>query len=144
MKIVLDTNIYISALILPGGQAEKAIFKILEEKHELLISKPILNEILMVLSKKFIRDRENLSRVALWITDIATFVIPKGRIEILKDEPDNRILECAIEGNADIIVTGDKDMLKLRKFKNIKIISLKYFLKNYNLNLVSGKKREYP
>ena len=50
------------------------------------------------------------------------------RIKIFKDEPDNRILECAISGEADFLVTGDKKMLQLREHKGVKIISLKEYL----------------
>jgi len=45
----------------------------------------------------------------------------------LKDEPDNRILECAIYGEADLLVTGDKEILQLQKYKGVKIISLKEY-----------------
>jgi predicted nucleic acid-binding protein len=50
-------------------------------------------------------------------------------VRILKDEPDNRILECALSGEADIIVTGDKEMLKLKECEGTRIISLKEYLR---------------
>jgi predicted nucleic acid-binding protein len=51
-------------------------------------------------------------------------------ISIFKDDPDNRILECALHGKADVLVTGDKGMLKLREHKGIKIISLKEYIES--------------
>lgn len=99
--MVFDTNIFISALVIPGSLAEKAIFKIIEGKDSLLISKDIINEVLSVLSSKFERDREALSHVAVTFTEIAELVKPSKRIKIIKDEPDNRMLECAICGEAD-------------------------------------------
>jgi putative PIN family toxin of toxin-antitoxin system len=126
--VVFDTNIFISALVIPGSLAEKAIFKIIEGKDSLLISKDIINEVLSVLASKFERDREGLSHVAVTLTEIAELVKPSKRIEIFKDDPDNRILECAISGEADFLITGGKEMLLLREHKGVKIISLKEYV----------------
>jgi len=128
MKVVFDTNIFISALVIPGGQAEKAILRITEGKDALLISKPIIGEILSVLSRKFGRDSEALSRVAVFLSDLATIVNPAKRIHVLEDEADNRVIECAVSGRADAIVTGDKEMLDLKEYLRIRIISLKEYL----------------
>jgi putative PIN family toxin of toxin-antitoxin system len=128
VRVVFDTNIFISALVIPKSLAEKAIFKIIEGKDSLLISKDIINEVLSVLSSKFERDREALSHVAVTFTEIAELVKPSKRIKIFKDEPDNRILESAICGEADFLVAGDKKMLQLREHKGVKIISLKEYL----------------
>jgi putative PIN family toxin of toxin-antitoxin system len=128
MKVVFDTNIYISAIVIPGSQAEKAIRRIAEGKDALFISKPIISEILSVLSKKFSRDSEALSRVAVFLSDLATLVHPAKRIHVIADEPDNRIIECAVSGKADAIVTGDKEMLDLKDYLGIKIITLKEYL----------------
>ncbi|MBP1698937.1 MAG: hypothetical protein H6Q41_4125 [Deltaproteobacteria bacterium] len=128
MKLVFDTNIFISALVIPGGQAEKAIRRITEGKDALLISKPIIGEILSVLSRKFGRDSEALSRVAVFLSDLATIVNPAKRIHVLEDEADNRVIECAVSGRADAIVTGDKEMLDLKEYLRIRIISLKEYL----------------
>jgi putative PIN family toxin of toxin-antitoxin system len=128
LKVFFDTNIFISALVFPGSVAEKAIFKIIEGEDILLISKQILQEILSVLSKKFSGDKEAISRVAVNLSEIAEMVNPTVRIRVLKDEPDNRILECAVSGKADVVVSGDKKMLKLKKYEGVKIISLKEYL----------------
>jgi putative PIN family toxin of toxin-antitoxin system len=126
--VVFDTNIFISAFVIPGSLAEKAILKIIEEEDSLLISAPIIDEILSVLSSKFGRDREELSHVAVTLSELAELVKPAKRIKLLKDEPDNRILECAIYGKADLLVTGDKKILQLGEYKGIKIISLREYL----------------
>ncbi|WKZ20532.1 MAG: putative toxin-antitoxin system toxin component, PIN family [Candidatus Jettenia sp. CY-1] len=83
---------------------------------------------LEVLSTKFQRDREAISHVAVYLSDIAQEVNPMKRTRIFKDDPDNRILECAFHGKADVIVTGDKEMLKLKEYKGTKVISLKEYL----------------
>jgi len=128
VRVVFDTNIFISAFVIPGSLAEKAILKIIEEEDSLLISAPIIDEILSVLSSKFGRDREGLSHVAVTVSELAELVKPARRIKLLKDEPDNRILECAIYGKADLLVTGDKKILQLGEYKGIKIISLREYL----------------
>lgn len=128
MRVVFDTNIFISAFVIPRSQGEKAILKIIEEENLLLISTDIIDEILSVLSSKFGRDREALSHVAVTLSELAELVKPARRIKIFNDEPDNRILECAIDGRADFLVTGDKKILQLREYKGIKIISLKEYL----------------
>jgi putative PIN family toxin of toxin-antitoxin system len=128
MKVVFDTNIYISALVIPASKAEKAILKILESDDILLISKEIIDEILTVLASKFSKDREFLSRTALFLADIARVVKPSRKINVLKDVADDKIIECAIAGKADFIVTGDKEMLKYRGFEGIKIISFREYI----------------
>ncbi len=128
MRVVFDTNIFISAFAIPQGQAEKAVLKIIEGDHVLFISRPILDEILSVLASKFHRDREAISHTAIYISSLATLVSPAKKIHILQDEPDNRIIECALCGKANAVVTGDKAMLKLKEYEGIRIMSLREYL----------------
>jgi uncharacterized protein len=130
VKLVFDTNIFISAFAIPRSSAEKAILRILEGSDSLIISKEIINEVLFVLSAKFHRDSEAISHTALYLSDLAQIVKPVKRIQILEDAPDNRVLECAVQGKADAIVTGDKAFLKLKKFEGIRIMSLKEYLES--------------
>ena len=128
MRVVFDSNIYISALAISGTTAEKAIIRILEGTDTLLISKPILDEVLSTLARRFSRDPEALSQVAVTLTDMAELVKPQNTIRVLKDDPDNRILECANAGRADLVVTGDKEMLRLKQYPNTRIVSLREYL----------------
>ena len=128
MKAVFDTNIFVSALAFPGGRAEAALMKVIGGEVELLVSKSIIHEVLDVLSRKFDRDPEELARVAVYLADLGKVVQPKSKLAILRDEPDNRILECAVAGRADVIVTGDHAMLALSKYKAVSIVTLKDFL----------------
>lgn len=128
MRVVFDSNIFISALVIPGSKAEKAIARIIEGKDRLVLSKAIIDEILFVLARKFSRNREAISHVAVYISDLGEITQPAKKIEVLNDDPDNRILECSLAGKADIIVTGDSEMLKLKEFQGIRIISLKEYL----------------
>ena len=130
MRVVFDTNIFISALVIPGSLAEKAVSRIIEGRDELVISKDIIKEVLSVLSLKFGREREALSHVAVVLLDLGKLVRPDQRLRVLSDEPDNRILECAVFGRADLIVTGDKEMLRLKEYMGIKVTSLRDYLES--------------
>ena len=96
MRVVFDSNILVSGLVFPGKQAEKALLRIIDGRDRLLVSKPIIDELLSVLARKFARDLEALARTAVLIEELGEMIRPKRRIHMLKDEPDNRILECAV------------------------------------------------
>lgn len=128
MRVVFDSNIFISALVIPGGQAEQALFRILDGTDTLLISKAILDEVLATLARKFGRDPEALSQTAVVLTEMAEVVKPEHSVQVFQDDPDNRVLECAEAGRADCIVTGDKTMLRLKQYRNIRLISLREYL----------------
>ena len=124
MKVVFDTNILVSALVFPGGRGEAALRRIIEQQDQLVVSKPILDELLGILARKFSRDAEELAHVAVFLSDLALFVKPRRRLHVVKDEPDNRILECALAGRAEAIVTGDRALPALREYARVRIISL--------------------
>ena len=128
MKVVFDTNIFVSAIALPGGRAEAAVFAATEGNVELVISRPMIHETLDVLARKFGRDQEELARVALFLAELGRLVTPRARLKVLSDEPDNRILECTLTWHAEIIVTGDQAMLRLGEYKGVRMITLKTFL----------------
>jgi putative PIN family toxin of toxin-antitoxin system len=130
VKAVLDTNIFISALALPGGQAEKAVLAAVEGRFDLAISKPIIHEVLGVLARKFARDPEELARVAVFLSELGEVVQPRKTLHVLRDEPDNRILECALTAHAKVIVTGDRAMLDLGEYKGVRIVTLREFLES--------------
>jgi putative PIN family toxin of toxin-antitoxin system len=125
---VFDTNVLVSALVFPGGQGEAALHRIIEERNELVLSRPILDELLGVLARKFSRDAEELAHAAVFVGELGTMVKPGRRLKVLKDDPDNRVLECAIAGHADAIVTGDRALLALGGYRGIRIVSLRDYL----------------
>lgn len=124
MRVVFDSNVLIAALLFPEGRAAAAVENILNGSDELVLSPPILREILSVLARKFSRDREELSRVAVVLGEMGEIVNPSRRLTVFRDEPDNRILECAVEGKAGVIVTGDKAMLAFGEYGGIRLITL--------------------
>lgn len=128
MKVVFDTNILVSALVFPGGRGDAALRRIVEEQDQLVISKPILGELIGVLGGKFSRDPEELAHIAVFLSALAVTVYPRRRLQVVKDDPDNRILECALAGHAEAIVTGDHALLALGEYRGVRIISLRHFL----------------
>jgi putative PIN family toxin of toxin-antitoxin system len=130
VRVVFDSNVLIAALVFPGGAADQATRRVVGGADHLLVSKPIIEEVLRVLSRKFSRDREELARVAVFLADTAELVEATHRADALRDEPDNRILECAVSGKADVIVTGDPAMLRLGQYAGISIITLRDFLES--------------
>lgn len=87
-----------------------------------------MDEVLEVLARKFAREPEELAHAAVFLNDLAEIIRPRRRVRALKDEADNRILECAVTAGADLIVTGDQAMLELGSFEGIQIISLRAYL----------------
>ena len=128
MKVVFDTNILVSALVFPGGRGDAALRRILEEQDQLIISKPILDELLRVLGSKFSRDSEELAHVAVFLSELALTVHPRRRLRVVKDEPDNRILECALTARSEAIVAGDRALLTFGEYRRVRIISLRTYL----------------
>ena len=127
-RVVFDANILVSALVFPGGQGEAALRRIVEQTDQLVLSRPIVDELLDVLARKFARDAEQLAHVAVFVTELSVIVAPKRRLRVVKDDPDNRILECAVAGRAQVIVTGDKALLALKMYEKVRILNLREYL----------------
>ena len=129
IKVVADTNVYISAILF-GGKPEQIRGLAREGKIELLISGIILAEIAGVLKRKFLWSDWQISQVIEDIRAYSTLVTPVSTLQIIEgDEPDNRVLECALEGKAQYIVSGDEHHLQpLEEFQGIRILSPAQFL----------------
>lgn len=128
MRVVFDTNVLVAALVFPGGQGDAALRRVVEGRDQLVLSRAILGELLEVLGRKFARDAEELAHVAVFVSDLATVVAPRRRLRVVRDDPDNRILECALAGKAQAIVTGDKGLLALESFEGIPLMTLASYL----------------
>lgn len=128
MKVVFDTNVFISAFVIPGGKAEEAYLHALKGNFTLYSSVVILHETAQKLREKFGWDENRIARLLKAIAKIAIVIKTQPHLHILADEPDNRVIECAMEAKAAFIVTGDKHLLSLKHFQDIDIISLSDFL----------------
>lgn len=130
MRVVLDTNVLLSALAFPGGKPDHVLQRVRRGEVELFLSEFILAELERILRDKFrFTKRQTDERVAA-IRRMATLVDPAERITLVtaKDD-DNRILECAVAAHADYLVTGDKEhLLPLRSIGTSQIVTPAAFL----------------
>ena len=129
MRIVLDTNIFISGIFW-SGDSEKILFDWGNGKYKLIISTEIIREIVETLMDFKIQIPTNM--LLLWISILSmnsNIVEPQEEINVVKeDADDNKFIEAAIEGNANYIITQDKHLLKIKEFRGIKILTPKEFL----------------
>lgn len=128
MKAVFGTSIYISAFVIPGGNAERAYLYALDGDFELCTSIAILTELARKLDEKFGWEKEKIEQLITSISNLATTFKTSPRLKVLSDDPDNRILECALDAAAEFVVTGDKHLLDLTRYQDIEIIKLSAFL----------------
>ncbi len=117
-KVILDTNILISALIY-GGKPEQIYNLVLEKRITAAISSILLVELTETLIKKFRFDLIRIVQLEKIIRKHFKIVHPNKTINIVGDEDDNRVLEAAIEGKCSYIVTGDQELLDLGSFKGM-------------------------
>lgn len=137
-KAVFDTNVYTSALITPKGRAGAAYQLAIDGEITLFTSVPILTELAGKLQNKFKWDSDRVTAAVRHIAAVTTVVKPSCKIEIVADEPDNRILECAVAAAASAIVTGDRHLLELVQYEGINIISIAEFTKNITATVQSN------
>jgi putative PIN family toxin of toxin-antitoxin system len=132
LNIVLDTNIFISGIVF-GGYSREIIVAVLEGKLRLFISQNILNELSDVLQrKKFAFPITVVRQIVNEIESISQLVIPKKSHRIVARDPvDNLIIDCAVEAKADFIITGDQDLLVLKKVNDIPIVNPRTFIENH-------------
>lgn len=132
MNVVVDTNVIITRILVPTGIPAQVI-----DYHrtiELLTSEPILAECRRVLRYKRIRARHHLTdeRIDLAVDsfrEIAVTVSVDMHLDVItKDPDDNKIVECAVVGGADYIVSGDAHLLNVGAYKGIRILSPASFL----------------
>jgi len=128
VRVVFDTNIYISAFAIPGGRAEEAYLHAVRGTVELFASIAILTETAHVLQTKFDWSADRVRQLVHTIGKTASVLKPAPHLHLLADEPDNRILECAIAAEADHIVTGDRHLLAMVRYQQVSIIGLTDFL----------------
>lgn len=126
-KVILDTNILISALGF-GGKPRDIFQLVIDNQLKAVISPILLAEFEDVVTKKFPVLSYNLERINRQIRKKFRIIKPKVSLNIVNDDDDNRVLEAAIEGRCNYIITGDKKLLDLVTFKNIRIVTADQFL----------------
>ena len=129
MKVVCDTNVFFSAIVV-GGAIEDILTAANSRKITIFISPQILFELSQVLKTKAGWQDYQINTALYNLGKICRLIRPEQIIKIIKsDDSDNRILECAVAAKADYIITGDKKhLLPLKKYKSINIVSPRQFL----------------
>jgi len=136
VRVVADTNVLISALLF-GGLPEQILLAGLRGDIQLLTSIPLLEELENVLMRKFRFDPKFAKDSCDFIKEVAERVEVISHLNVIKNpEGDNRLLECAVDGKADFVVSGDtKHILPLREYEGIKILSPSDFVKLFPITI---------
>lgn len=127
MRIVANTNVYLSALLF-GGPPEEIVNLARKGTIRLIASSSILLELATVLKSKFEWHETDVADAIRSIGYCSELVKPKVFIKEIADDADNRILECAVEGEAEFIVSGDRHLLTLESFRGIRIVRARELL----------------
>src|SRR3989344_7101208 len=135
-RLVLDTNILISALGWKNGKPRKIFDECISGKYQPVESIDLINELLNVFDRdkfSFI-SKDDKQEFILHLFQICEVIETKTKIDLIKEDlDDNVVLECAFDGNVDYIISGDPHLLNLKEFKGIKILSASDFLNKENL-----------
>ena len=132
MRIVIDTNVLISATFWTGNP-KQLLNRVRKKEFVLLTSQILLNELKEILirpDKPFNLSEEEAEHVINRIRSLAEIVRTHSFVKICRDEQDNRVLECAIDGGADWIVSGDAHLLELQSFQGVRIGTVADFLRH--------------
>jgi putative PIN family toxin of toxin-antitoxin system len=128
LKGVLDTHIIISGLNFSGSPA-RVLELVAKGAIQNVLSRDILDEVQGVLTQKFAWEKEKAQDAIGWLRLVSEIVQPQEKVSAVSYDPDNRILECAIAGNATLIVSGDKKHLRpLKEYRGILIVGPNEFL----------------
>lgn len=128
IRIVLDTNVIVSALVFGG--VPRGVLELAEAGQcQLFYSEPIQTEVRRVLTEKFDWPRAMVDEVLPVIWSMGNLVAPRVTLKAVAADPDdNRILECAVAARAQVVVSGDRHLLDLRDYKSISILTPRQFL----------------
>ena len=130
-RVVLDTNIYVSATFWTG-RPYIIVQKAIKQDIAVFVSDEIIQELRKVLARDFSISKSEIEEVVEAILLFTNMLNPKKKVSAVQDDPeDDRILECALACNADCIVTQDNHLLKLKEFQNIAILTPQEFAEKY-------------
>jgi putative PIN family toxin of toxin-antitoxin system len=122
-RVVFDTNVLVSAYAF-GGRPADLVRRAITGELELVTSPALLAELARVLADKLEFDADHADAVVMQVVRIAHIARPSRRLAVLADESDNRVLECAVAGEADSIVSGDRHLLDLGEYEGIPILAV--------------------
>lgn len=132
-RSVIDTNILIRALIKPLGTVAPIIVRLQQGKFTLVYSQQLLDELIEKLELPRIRikyglDREKIENFLTLLVALGERVEPDRKVSVCRDPDDNLVIEVALAGKAEFVVTGDEDLLVLKQFETVRFITPREFL----------------
>ena len=133
MRAVLDTVVFLRALINPRGRWGRLLFD-LSDRYVIVLSPEIIEEILSVLYRPGLRERfpaiAEPARLELVLATLegAEVVEPREKVSVCRDTADDKFFECALEGHVDYVVTEDKDILAVGEYRSVKAITAAEFM----------------
>ncbi|MBS3060525.1 MAG: putative toxin-antitoxin system toxin component, PIN family [DPANN group archaeon] len=123
LRVVLDTNVLISAILWDGSVAQKMLYNFIERDVEIFSSVAALQEFQNVLKRDFDYNADAVEQITEILFTFIKLIEPNEKLEVVKDDPDdNKILECAIASSSDYIISYDKHLTSIDTFRGIKII----------------------
>lgn len=130
VRVVIDTNVFVSGLLKSDNPLSNVVDLFIEDKINLIISEEVFSEYIKVLLRPELKvKKDNIVRLISIFILKAEIIKVKTKLDIIERDPsDNKFLECALDGKVDYIITGDKHLLELKKYKKIKIVDPKTFI----------------
>ena len=130
LRVVLDTNVLVSALHFPKGSLSSVWQLLLEGKYRLILSPSIIEETATILRGRFLWRESHIQDTLKLLARKAALVRPSVVLDAVPDDPkDNHILASALAGEADMVVSGDRDLLRLKEYAAIPIVRPMDFLR---------------
>jgi uncharacterized protein len=134
IRAVLDTNVLVSAFTRPRGLVAPLWRAVQAQRYRLLISPALIHETARVLRKDFQWEERRIIRRSKRLARVGELISPQVTLNIIGNDPDdNRILECAVEGKADVIVSGDHHLRDLKSYQGIPIVRPIDFLRTLGI-----------
>jgi putative PIN family toxin of toxin-antitoxin system len=129
LRVVLDTNVLVSAII-SDGKSRELLRRGIAKQFSIVTSDSLLKELVIVLRRpKFKTSEDEVHRIILALMRTAEVVSVKSKLRAVKEDPkDDMVIETAYDGSADVIVTGDSHLLALENFRGIKITTVEKML----------------
>jgi uncharacterized protein len=133
MRAVVDTNIFIRALIKPSGTVGPVLARLVAGDYVLVYSEPVLAELLAKLvlpriAKKYAIGEPVIEATLAVIALRGELVVPTRKLKVCRDPKDDMLIEAAVAGEAEYVVSGDEDLLVLKKFEQVRFVTPRAFL----------------
>ena len=122
--VTFDTNVLLSATLWDGSVAQKVLFDCIQRDIKIYSSPEILAEYRKVLKRDFEFTDEEIGEILGTVMKVINIIEPNEKVNIVKNDPDdNKIIECAIASKSQYLITYDKELLKIKEYQGIKIIT---------------------